>query len=128
MNKNDTDIWLSDIEDTLMRLQEECEDDRFYEERVVFQTDDEMMTVSCVAVVIPELNLELHEGTMFERYEGEDELIPDWSLTAVYEIGANPEDYLYYEQDGIETTLYNYLRSDTSRGVFKDYSCEIVIR
>lgn len=57
-----------------------------------------------------EAGFDLYEGTYYQRYE-DGEMYPDWSLTVLCEHGADPKNYLYYEQDGPEITLHNYLNS-----------------
>lgn len=52
----------------------------------------------------------IREGTWFEKdYRGEWQ--PDWSLTWFYYSEDEPNEYLYFEQDGIEVSVYNFLKS-----------------
>lgn len=45
--------------------------------------------------------------------KGEDGYEADWSLTWVWQNESNPEDYLYYESDGISVSLHNLFPNET---------------
>lgn len=53
---------------------------------------------------------DLYEGTYYQRYE-DGEFYPDWSLTVICNQGDDPHNFFYYEQDGPEITLHNYLQA-----------------
>ena len=40
---------------------------------------------------------------------GEDVFEPDWNVTWLYRDKDNPEEYMYYEQDPIDTAVHNFL-------------------
>ena len=53
----------------------------------------------------------VREGTWFEKDEDTCSFEPDWSLTWLYTDENDPSDYLYYESDGVEVSIYNFIRS-----------------
>lgn len=60
------------------------------------------------AVKITDLNLAVRTA-VFCNKEG-DEFIPDFDGTMIYDISdTSPEKYIYYEQDDVRLSLYNYL-------------------
>lgn len=101
---------VTDVEDIIDEL---YENDGFYdrdEDPIEFKVnEDEMISLDGPEVTIPDLNISLRTGNMLIRSDDEDDYEPDFSLTLIYEIGGAPEKYLYYEQDGVLTTLHNYL-------------------
>ncbi len=52
----------------------------------------------------------IREGIWCEMDE-EGEYQPDWALTWIYTDPVKPQDYVYFEQDPMETALYNFLHS-----------------
>ena len=60
------------------------------------------------AVKITDLNLAVRTA-VFCNKEG-DEFVPDFDGTMIYDISdTSPEKYIYYEQDDVRLSLYNYL-------------------
>ena len=57
---------------------------------------------------IEETDIYIREGTWFEQDET-GEWMPDWSLTWFYVDPENPAEYLYFEQDDIQTAVHNFL-------------------
>lgn len=55
----------------------------------------------------------IREGTFCARYNdpeaGEETVDPDWNVTWFYRDKDNPEEYMYYEQDPIDTAVHNFL-------------------
>ena len=54
----------------------------------------------------------IREGTWFEQDE-KGEWYADWSLSWFYIDEDDPSNYLYYEQDGVEVAVYNFLKMYT---------------
>lgn len=78
-------------------------------------------------VLIPELKLKLHEGILCNFDEEENMFMPDVAVTVVYEVDADRTEYIYFESDGMETTLYNFLGGKKSAGEIENLWCEIVV-
>lgn len=89
--------------------------------------EDTQVVVSGYYVLIPELNLQLHEGILCTFDEEEQMFMPDVAVTVVYEVGADRTEYIYFESDGMETTLYNFLGGKKSAGEIENLWCEIVV-
>lgn len=102
-------IALSELEDFLdsARENEELTD---YESEMIHVDEHSLIELDGPQIQIPDLGLVVREGTMFYADEHGD-WQPDWSLTLFYEIGKEPSDYVYYEQDGILVSLHNYLHA-----------------
>lgn len=72
---------------------------------------------SCILVetpycCIPDLGVKIANGTMSYWNEEEKSWNGDFCLTLIYDIKSdNPQDYIYWEQDGAEITLWNWMRS-----------------
>lgn len=72
---------------------------------------------SCIIVepvycCIPELGVKVANGVMSYWNESEKMWNGDFSMTLVYSIDEDDaQKYLYWEQDGAEITLWNWLRS-----------------
>jgi hypothetical protein len=94
----------------------------------IAETEDEIqLIVSGWRVLIPELNLQLHEGILCCWDEAEQMFMPDVAVTVVYEADADRTEYIYYESDGMETTLYNFLGGKKSAGEIANLRCEIIV-
>ena len=52
----------------------------------------------------------IREGVWCEMDEETGDYLPDWSLSWFYMYEDDPENYLYFEQDGPEVSTYNLLR------------------
>ena len=52
----------------------------------------------------------VREGVWFEKND-EGEFEPDWSLSWFYLDEDNPKEYLYFESDGPEVSIYNFIRT-----------------
>ena len=73
--------------------------------------DDMLIDTDGIRVVIPDLELSLRQGAVYVYDPDEDVYAADFSITLVYEEDEkDPEKYLYWEQDGLAVTLYNFLR------------------
>lgn len=72
---------------------------------------------SCILVepvycCIPDLGVKIANGTMAYWNEEEESWNGDFSMTLVYKLdNEDPKDYLYWEQDGPEVTLWNWMRT-----------------
>ena len=53
--------------------------------------------------------------------------MPDVLVTVVYEANADRTEYIYFEQDGMVATLYNWLNGRLSISQIENLKCEIVI-
>lgn len=89
--------------------------------------EDTQVVVSGYCVVIPELNLQLHEGILCNFDDEEQMFMPDVAVTVVYEVGADRIEYIDFESDGMETSLYNYLGGKKSAEEIANLWCEIVV-
>lgn len=89
--------------------------------------EDTQVVVSGYYVLIPEFKLKLHEGILCNFDEEENMFMPDVAVTVVYEVDADRTEYIYFESDGMETTLYNFLGGKKSAGEIENLWCEIVV-
>ena len=78
-------------------------------------------------VNIPELHLRLHEGVVGYWDEKVKEYMPDFCVTVIYPENPAETEYLYYEQDGMMTTMVNWLHGKMPIDVIEQRICEIVI-
>jgi hypothetical protein len=85
---------------------------------IITQTDDYIIEIE-EEPALTEAGFDLYEGTFYQRYD-DGEMYPDWSLTLLCKEGDNPHNYLYFEQDGPEITLHNYLNSTKRNNDGKD--------
>lgn len=69
--------------------------------------EDYQIVISGWWVQIPELGIQLYEGTYCNFDENEQEYMPDFSITVIKEEGE--ADWIYYEQEGFLITLSNWL-------------------
>ena len=78
-------------------------------------------------VNIPELHLRLHEGVVGYWDEKVKEYMPDFSVTVIFPEDPAETEYLYYEQDGMMTTMVNWLHGQMPIDVIEQLVCEIAI-
>ncbi len=70
-----------------------------------------LIDVYGIRTVIDSLGLSVREGTFYNYNEDDDVYDADFSVTLIYEKDEkDPAKYLYWEQDGIQVSLYNFLR------------------
>ena len=97
---------LHELDDVMASLEEEA---IFPDELMIEEEEGEYaIFVSELRVQIPALKLEFREGYSGLYQEDEDDYMPDFSITALYEEGADPENFLMWEQDSPLVTLANY--------------------
>lgn len=89
--------------------------------------DDTQILVSGYFILIPELELRLYDGILCNWDEEEQMYLPDVAITVFYEKGGDLEKYLYFESDGMEVSLYNWLGGKKSLGEIEKLECEIII-
>lgn len=77
-------------------------------------------------VLIPELHLRLHEGVVGYWDEDMKDYMPDFCVTVIYPEELGETEYLYYEQDGMFTTMVNWLHGQMAIVVIGQLICEIV--
>ena len=114
---------LSDVEDIL------AEEEFLYDlcDVISFDNTEDYIEVYKTKIVIPSLGIYVKEGTWITYYEDEGEYMPDFSLSVIYNIDEeDPQNYMYWEQDGIVTTLFNWTRYN-EKSFLLDYECEIVM-
>lgn len=58
-------------------------------------------------VLLPELHLRLHEGVVGYWDEEMKDYMPDFCVTVIYHEELEETEWLYYEQDGMFTTMVN---------------------
>jgi len=101
--------------------------DLFYVDDDIAETEeDTQVVVSGYYVLIPDLKLKLHDGILCNFDEEEHMFMPDVAVTVVYEEDADRTEYIYFESDGMETTLYNFLGGKKSPEEIENLWCEIV--
>lgn len=89
--------------------------------------EDTQLVVSGWWVFLPQLNLQLHEGILCNWDEEEQMFMPDVAVTVVYEADADRTEYIYFEQDGMTATLYNWLNGRLSISQIEALKCEIIV-
>ena len=89
--------------------------------------EDSQLIISGWGVFIPQLGLQLYEGILCNWDEEEQMFMPDVSVTVVYEVNADRTEYIYFEQDGMVATLYNWLNGRLSISQIENLKCEIVV-
>ena len=74
-----------------------------------FKVEDSLVTLFEPIIEVHGFEEDMYaaEGIWSEKYEGEDEYTPDWDLTWFWKKGESPENYYYFEQDGIMVSAYN---------------------
>ena len=96
-------------------------------EDVVELEDEYQLVVSGWYVHIPKLHLRLHEGVVGYWDEEMKEYMPDFCVTIIYPEDPAETEYLYYEQDGMFTTMVNWLHGQMSIEEIEQLGCEILI-
>ena len=110
VEKNIEEMDLSEITDDVVELEEGYQ-----------------LALSGWYVHIPKLHLRLHEGVVGYWDEGMKEYMLDFCVTVIYPEDPAETEYLYYEQDGIFTTMVNWLHGQMSMEEIEQLSCEILI-
>lgn len=92
----------------------------------IAETDEDyQLVISGWWVHIPELNLNLREGVVCNWVEESQMFLPDFAVTVVYEAGAEYQDDIYFEQDGLVITLANWLNGRVPLDVIEQMRCSI---
>lgn len=94
---------MQDADEKIAELMEEFFDIDAFE---VECDEDQKMIAYTYKILIPSLDIYMREGAMMLYYEDEQDWYADFSLTLIYN---NKDERLYWEQDGIEVSLYNFL-------------------
>ena len=85
------------------------------------------LVVSGWYVHIPKLHIRLHECVVGYWDEEIKEYMPDFCVTVIYSENLKETEYLYYEQDGMFTTMVNRLHGQMSMDEIEQLRCEIRI-
>ena len=93
---------------------------------VVELVEEYQLVLSGWYVNIPELHLRLHEGVVGYWDEKMKEYMPDFCVTVIYPENPAETEYLYYEQDGMMTTMVNWLHGKMPIDMIEQLACEIV--
>lgn len=102
---------LCELDEALESLYETVEYDMYEVELEEF--DDSILAVTGIRILVPELKISLRQGDVCVLDPDEEEYIPDFSVSIIYEQEeTEPENYLYWEQDGYQVTLFNYFHKD----------------
>jgi hypothetical protein len=119
---------LGELEEVIDQLFEKGIDLDMYE-IIVEKTEDCMLSIESMRVIIPELNVSMRQGAYCVYDPDEEEYVADFSISLIYEKDeTNPKNYLYWEQDGYQITLSNYFRKDDiSMDSLDDLKCIIEI-
>ena len=88
--------------------------------------EDTQLIVSGWWVYLPQLQLQLHEEILCNWDEEEGMFMPDVAVTVVYEADADRTGYIYFESDGMVTTLYNWLNGRMSASQIEELECELI--
>ena len=112
---------IGEVEDIIFDRMEEIRDDiAIYDIRM---DDNEQIETDGIRVDIPDLGYSARFGEYLRYYEEEDVYEADFSLTLIYDINErDPQKYLYWEQDGLAISLYNYLRASEEKKDVNDIS------
>ena len=106
-------------------IEEECPDLKCYDVPLE-DYDNCLIEVNGVRYVIPELDLFAREGEFLSYDEESDTYMPDFSVTLLYELDEkDAKNFLYWEQDGLLVTLYNYLQSGKRMDYLSSLECRI---
>lgn len=114
---------LKNVEDMLCEI-----DDYEYPGEEVEIDDNSIILIYPYIIQIQDLNIEVREGT-FYYIDDDGEYMPDFSLCLIYELDeVDPANWLYWEQDGIIVTLYNYLAAIGKANIdIPEYKCAIIV-
>lgn len=113
---------LEDVE----RLLEEMDFSKIPDD-VVELEEGYQLVLSGWYVNIPELHLRLHEGVVGYWDEKVKAYMPDFSVTVIYPEDPAEKEYLFYEQDGMFTTMVNWLHGQMNIDMIEQLACEIMI-
>lgn len=115
-----TDVFFLQIDDV---IQKSIDGEQLFDEHEVASDelgDDAIVTFGDTYRVLDK-GLIFVEGTYFARDEETGELAPDFSLTLIYDDIADEEfdynNYLYFEQDGPEVSIHNFLKAREGRRI-----------
>lgn len=114
-------MTLNEVDAKILEIEEELE------ETLVNLEDDLYAVLFGYKIIIPELNLSVREGVC--GYLINDEFEPDFSASVIYEADEeNPSNWLYYENDPVETALHNFCRATgIARKPFSEQECILKI-
>lgn len=113
-------LW--EAEELISRMDlSEVEDD------IAETEEDFQIAVSGYYVIIPDMNLQLHDGILCNWNEAEQMFMPDAGVTVIYEVGADRSEYIYFEQDGMVISLYNLMNGKICVSRIEKLWCEIVV-
>lgn len=102
---------LGELEDNLGGIYDQDLDIEYYE-LPMKEDESVMITVEGIRVLLPELELSLCQGEYCVYDPEEDCYMADFSITLLYELNEkDPKAFLYWEQDGPQIALYNYLHN-----------------
>ena len=107
-------VKFDEIREALEEAAERADDTGEYPEWLFIQDRNispDMITIYGPAYRVTDKGVIFAEDTYCNR-DGNG-YVPDWSLTMIYEdtddAGFDPAKYAYYEQDGPEVSIHNYL-------------------
>ena len=102
---------LGEIDDALETLYETVEYDMYEVE--INEFDNSVLAVTGIRILVPELKVSLRQGDVCVFDPDEEEYVPDFSVSIVYEQDeTDPKTFLYWEQDGFQVTLFNFFHKD----------------
>lgn len=81
-----------------------------------FRTEDSFMEISLRGILVPSLEIELHTGTFWQKYENQ-EFMPDWNFTSINRAGRPITETIYYEQGSEYSCLKNFLNMNNINNV-----------
>ena len=126
MNKETHNYRLEKIEEFISSVYDEEKPIMYYEVKV--EDDDEaLITTDGIRIIIPEMGVSVRTGEYCRYDEDEEYYMPDFSITLIYEENeTDPSKHIYWEQDSINVSLYNYLRNrDLSMGEIESLNCDV---
>lgn len=107
---------LNELEKVLEKVYEEYEGEyNIFEVEDKGFGDEHRIDIDDIRVVIPEVGLSVRIGVFCNYDEDEQEYMPDFAISLVYDMDEeNATNYLYWEQGTPSTAIYNFL-SQTRR-------------
>lgn len=115
---------LGEVEDYIIENEEFSYPDELYE--IDLDSEYDYIEAEGIKIIIPEFGLYMRQGTYMALYEDECEVMPDFSLTLVYDIEeSNPQNWLYWESDGVCTTLHNWFSHIGKGSNVYELECEV---
>lgn len=113
---------LGEVEEIVLKMElSEVDDD------VALTEDDMEIVISGWYVYIPGLNLRLHEGIVGVWDDKIKGYMPDFSATVLFEGQGKNTEYLYLEQGGFVSTIFNWLNGRLSVLEVGELKCEVCI-